>query len=359
MTRGNGEGIDTPALVIDLELLEGNIEKMADFFRGREAGLRPHIKTHKCPEIASMQLEAGAKGITCAKLGEAEAMAGKGIGDILIANEIVGRIKIERLLKLMDACDAIVAIDNASNAQIMSDMASMAGKRVGVLVEVDVGMGRCGVSPGEEALALARRIGGMRGLEMKGIMGYEGHAVMIQDFEARRRECLKAMGQLLGTRSAMEREGMEVEVVSAGGTGTYRITGAHPGISEVQAGSYATMDTRYKGIVPEFECAIGIMTTVISRPAANRAIVDAGMKSVTAEFGLPIVRGREDIKVVKLNEEHGILSLEGSEKPSLGDRMELLPSHGCTTFNLHDKIYALRKGAVESIWEIAARGRST
>jgi len=351
--------LDTPALVVDLKLLEGNIMKMADFFRDKEAKLRPHVKTHKCPQIALMQLGAGARGITCAKLAEAEVMAGNGIEDILIANEVVGVGKIERLLKLNGICDALVAIDNVANAEMISAMALGNGKRVGVVLEIDVGMERCGVRPGGEALSFARNVSRMRGVSIKGIMGYEGHAVMIQDFEERRRTCTRALELLLDTKSALEREGIRVEVVSAGGTGTYDITGSHPGITEVQAGSYATMDARYKGIVPDFDCAIGILASVISRPTSDRAVVDAGMKSATTEFGLPLVKGIEGVKVMKLNEEHGILRLGEGTRLSLGDKIELIPAHGCTTINLHDRMYALRDGAVESVWGIAARGKST
>jgi len=359
MVARSVDELDTPALVVDLELLEGNIGKMADFFRDKEAKLRPHTKTHKCPEIALRQLGAGARGITCAKLGEAEVMAENGIKDILIANEIVGRMKIERLLKLDDICDPIVAIDNASNAQMISDMALRDGKSIDVVLEIDVGMGRCGVRPGGETLSFARKVSGMGGLAMKGIMGYEGHAVMIQDFEERRGECMRALKKLLDTRSALEEEGFRVEVVSAGGTGTYKVTGTYPGVTEVQAGSYATMDARYKGIVPDFDCAIGVLTSVISHTTSDRAVVDAGMKSATTEFGLPLVKGMEGVKVLKLNEEHGILRLGEGTKLSLGDKIELTPTHGCTTINLHDRVYALRNGTVESVWDIAARGKST
>jgi len=359
MVARNIDELDTPALVVDLKLLEGNITKMADFFKDKEAKLRPHVKTHKCPQIALMQLGAGARGITCAKLAEAEVMAENGIEDILIANEIVGVGKIERLLKLNGISNALVAIDDVTNAKMISDMALGNGKCVGVVLEIDVGMERCGVRPGGEALSFARNVSRMRGVSIKGIMGYEGHAVMIQDFEERKGTCMRALKQLLDTKSLLDGEGIRVDVVSAGGTGTYDITGSHPGITEVQAGSYATMDARYKGIVPDFDCAIGILASVISRPTSDRAVIDAGMKSATTEFGLPLVKGMDGVKVMKLNEEHGILRLGEGRRLSLGDKIELVPAHGCTTINLHDRMYALRDGAVESVWDIAARGKST
>ncbi|MEM2884788.1 MAG: DSD1 family PLP-dependent enzyme [Thermoproteota archaeon] len=350
--------LDTPALVVDLDLLEGNIRKMADFFAEREAKLRPHVKTHKCPEIALMQLRAGAKGITCAKLGEAEAMAARGVDDILVANQIVGRKKIERLLELLGKCNLAIAVDDPSNAQTISDMALSAGKSVDVLIEVDVGMGRCGAKPGKEALQLAKKIAQMKGINLRGLMGYEGHAVYIENYGERRSECLKALNALLGTKSLLEEDGFEVGVVSGGGTGTYDITGSYPGVTEVQAGSYATMDARYKKVVQEFDCALRVLTTVISCPAPGRAVVDAGMKSITTEFGLPVVKGVEGATVSRLSEEHGILKLEEGAKLCLEDKIELIPSHGCTTVNLHEKIFAVRGGVVESVWDVAARGKS-
>ncbi|MGQ9514824.1 MAG: DSD1 family PLP-dependent enzyme [Thermoproteota archaeon] len=351
--------LETPALIVDLDLLERNIRKMAAFFSKREAKLRPHVKTHKCPEIALRQLESGARGITCAKLGEAEVMASYGIDDILIANQIVGKEKVKRLLKLARECNLIVAVDNPSNAQMISEMAKADRMKVDVIVEVDVGMKRCGVQPGKEALSLARQICKMEGINLRGLMGYEGHVVYIENFGERRIECLKALKQLLDTKSLLENDGLKLDVVSGGGTGTYEITGSCAGVTEVQAGSYATMDARYKRVVQEFECALRVLTKVISCPTSGRAIVDAGMKSITTEFGLPIVIDMEGVRVSRLSEEHGILELEEGVRLSLEDRIELIPSHGCTTVNLHDKMYAIRDGTIKSIWNIAARGKST
>ena len=225
-------------------------------------------------------------------------------------------------------------------------------------MEIDIGMGRCCVRPGGEAVSFAKRIARMKGINLRGIMGYEGHVVSIEDFEERRRQCLRAVERLPEAKSVIEKEGLEVEIVSAGGTGTYNITGAFPGITEVQAGSYATMDAKYSGIVKEFDCALSVLTTVISRPADDRAIVDVGMKSATTEFGPPIVKYMKGVRVSKLNEEHGILKLDDGAKLSLGDKIELIPSHGCTTINLHDRMHAVRKGYVEATWGIAARGKS-
>jgi len=350
------EEIDTPALLLDLEKLEANLDRMADFFADKPAALRPHTKTHKCPVIAHQQIERGAIGVTCAKLDEAEAMARAGIQDILIANEIVGRRKIERLAGLAGWTEVMVAVDDARNVADLSAAATSKGVSLRVLVEVNVGMGRCGVEPGEPAVALARQVASSPGLVFEGLMGYEGHAVMRPTFEERMKLARAAMALLVSTKKHIEAAGLEVRIVSGGGTGTYNITGTYLGVTEVQAGSYVTMDVRYRDCGVGFECALTCLATVISTPRPGVAITDAGMKALTPEFGMPEVVGLEGVTVAKLSEEHGALALTEAASLRPGDKIELIPSHGCTTINLHDHFYALRNGVVEAIWPIAARG---
>ena len=350
------EEIDTPALLLDLDKLEANIARMAAYFADRPAALRPHTKTHKCPIIAHKQIEAGAIGVTCAKLDEAEVMALAGIKDILIANQIVGRRKIERLMGLAAWTEVMVAVDDARNVADLSAAATSRGVSLRVLVEVDVGMGRCGVEPGEPAVALARQVASSPGLVFEGLMGYEGHAVLRPTFEERKEKAEAAMALLVGAKEQVEAAGLEVRIVSGGGTGTYNISGAYPGVTEIQAGSYATMDVRYRDCGVDFECALTCLATVISTPRPGVAITDAGMKALTPEFGMPEVVGREGIVVTKLSEEHGALKLADGVSLRPGDKIELIPSHGCTTINLHDEFYALRDGIVEAIWPIGARG---
>lgn len=348
--------IDTPALCLDLCALERNIARMAAFFDGRPAALRPHTKTHKCPTIAWMQLRAGAIGVTCAKLGEAEAMARAGIRDILVANQIIGS-KIPRLMGLAAYTDVMVAVDDAANAEDLSAAAQAAGVTLRVLLEVEVGMGRCGVPAGEPALALARRVAALPGLRFEGIMGYEGHAVMIPNSDERRAAAEKAMAILVGTRDLLQRDGLPVKIVSGGGTGTYDVTGAYPGVTEVQAGSYATMDARYhRSVGIDFEPALTVVARVISAPRDDLAVIDAGLKTLTTEFGLPTVVQPEGWALQRLSEEHGQLRREGSDPLRPGDAVELVPSHGCTTINLHDAYVVTREGRVEALWPIAARG---
>jgi len=348
--------IDTPALLIDIDKMERNIQKMADFFDGRSANLRPHTKTHKCPVLAHKQLRAGAQGITCAKLGEAEVMAQAGVNDILIANQIVGSQKIARLANLARHCDIMVAVEASDNAADLSNAAQAVGSTIRVLIEVDVGMHRCGVKSVEEALSLAQVLLGSPGLKFEGIMGYEGHIVMVPDFEDREKACIDSMQVLISVKEILEKNGIEVGIVSAGGTGTYNVAGAYPGITEIQGGSYIVMDAKYHSVLQDFECALTLLTTVTSRPDKESAILDAGMKAMTFEFGMPELTGLKGAGISFLSEEHGHLYLEDAD-PKVGDKVELIPSHCCTTINLHDRYYACRGDRLEAVWPIAGRGK--
>jgi len=350
--------IDTPTLLVDLDVMEENILKMASFFSNAKSNLRPHAKTHKTPIIAHKQLEAGASGIACQKLGEAEIMAESGIKDILVTNQVVGEHKIWRLVNLAKHSGVIVAVDSIENMRSLSLAASGKRTKLDVVIEVNVGMNRCGVEPGKPTLSFAKKMLECKGLEFRGLMGYEGHAVFIDDYRKREIECKKAMNLLIKTKDMLQDAGVNVEIASAGGTGTYNITGKYPGVTEVQAGSYVLMDARYKKVVPEFGCALTLLCTVISRPARDRLVIDAGMKSISQEFGKPYVKGIEELEIVHLSEEHGILKLKNPAiEMNVGDKLELIPSHVCTTMNLHDKLYGIRDDQVETIWLIAARGR--
>ena len=355
------EDIDTPALLIDLDVMERNIEMMARYFESIDSDLRPHYKTHKTPIIAHKQLEAGAQGITCAKLGEAASLVDAGIKDILIANQVVGTSKIERLVDLAKHSDIIVAVDNSKNVNALSKAASQNGVELNVLVEVDVGNKRCGVKPKAPALALTREVIQSKGLKFRGLMGYEGFCVHVKDFNERKELAGQAMTQLIETKHELEGAGIDVELVSGGATGTYNITGEFPGVTEVQAGSYVMMDTIYKQVqgLADFGYAMTLLSTVMSHPASSRAVADAGSKSITPEFGMPKVKGDEGIIITSLSEEHAKMELRGkaAQELELGNKIELIPSHCCTTTNLHDQFYAMRSGLVEAIWKITARGK--
>ena len=354
------EEIDTPALLIDLDVFEANIRTMADFFKTVNAELRPHAKTHKTPIIAHKQLEAGAIGITCAKLGEAEAMVHAGIRDVLIANQVVGSQKIARLINLAKNSEIMVAVDDADNVDQLSAAAEAKGVTLRVLIEVSTGMGRCGAMPGEPTLTLAQHILKSKGLKFEGLMGYEGHTVARPDLIERKIETGKAVELLIDTKHVLEDNGIAVGIMSGGGTGTHAITGSYSEITEIQAGSYVFMDSTYhnvEGVGERFPCSLTLLTTVVSRPELTRVIVDSGMKMLTKEFGIPQPLA-EGLEMRGLSEEHGTMDAEPSVDLKPGDKLEILPSHCCTTVNLHDRYYGVRNGIVESVWEIAARGKS-
>jgi D-serine deaminase-like pyridoxal phosphate-dependent protein len=352
------EELDTPALLLDLPAFERNVARMAAFFADKPVAIRPHSKTHKCPQIARRQLAAGAIGITCAKVSEAEVMADAGVRDILVANQVVGRAKIDRATDLAARCDLMVAVDDPSNVQQLAQACATKGVTLRVLVEVDVGMGRCGVGPGRPALDLARQVAAAPGLQLAGVMGYEGHLVMVKDAAERAARVRSAFEPLADTVALLEQNGLPVPIVSCGGTGTYDLTGMLPFVTEIQCGSYVVMDATYQKIRPEFETALTVLTTVVSRPVPERVVVDAGLKAMTSEFGWPLVLDGEGVSVRHLSEEHGVLDLAGSGGPDYrpGDKIRFLPSHCCTTINLHDTFYVIQDGKLVDLWPIAARG---
>ena len=350
--------VDTPSLLLDADALRANIERMAAFFVGRRCRLRPHFKSHKCTRIARLQMEAGAVGITCAKLGEAEVLAEAGIQDILIANQIVGPPKIVRLLELARGARPMVAVDSPENVQALSEAAAAAGIQLRVLVEVDIGMHRCGVAPGQPALDLARLVAASPGLSFEGLQGYEGHSVDLRDEAERTGKTRAALKLLVETRRHTERAGLPVRIVSGGGTGTYTLTGDYEGIDEVQAGSYAAMDWWYKDIRPEFQQAQTILATVISRPAPDMAIIDVGRKGVGGEWGPPRVKDIPGAEVVQFgSEEHMGIALPQGRLVRVGDQLQIIPSHGCTTSNLYREYVLHRNGTVTDIWPIEGSGK--
>ena len=355
---------DTPALLLDMEGVERNIKRMAEYYRGRKIHHRPHIKVHKSTFLAHKQIAAGANGITCAKLSEAEVMANSGIGDILIANEIIGVHKLTRLATLAKRCRIEVLVDNLPNVREMSRIASDVGSNIDVLVEMNLGtnldgiLDRCGVTSGEEAVRLAHNITELKNVTFKGLMGYEGAVRKFTNFESRKNAVEKALGFLVKTKDMVEDSGLAVDVVSSGGTMTYNLASQIHGITEIQAGGYVFMDTTYQKFGIDFDPALTVLTGVISRPKPDKIIVDAGLKTIGAELGLPLLKDRADIECTALNAEHGHLRLrQPSNDPSCGDKLEMLPSHVDTTVCLHDNYVMTRRGEVEGLLAIEARGR--
>jgi len=351
--------IDTPALVIDLDLVEKNLKTLADFLRGKKAVARPHFKTPKTPIVAWRQIDLGAKGVCAQKLGEVEVLANAGVRDILLTNEIAGETKIKRLVNMVrHSPDLKVCVDSLENASAISTAASNAGLKTGVLVELRVG-GRCGIQPREPAVELAKEVNKLKGLEFKGIQAYAGPLNLIDQREGMEKKlsgCREVNEAVAATRDLMTDAGLNVEIVSGAGTGTYRLQ--HEYYTEVQPGSYVFMDWRYKISAPEFENALTVLSTVVSKPQADQAIIDSGWKTMSADGGPAKVKERDDIKYEFSGDEHGRLTLPRSSDAKIGEKVELIPSHVCTTVNLYDKLFACRKDTVEAVWKIAARGRS-
>ncbi|MGA2664984.1 MAG: DSD1 family PLP-dependent enzyme [Nitrososphaerales archaeon] len=349
--------IDTPALLIDLDVMERNIAKMARFCRETGCNLRPHIKVHRTPAIAHKQIQAGAIGLTCAKVSEAEVMVASGIGDVLIANQIVGPTKVSRLAGMARHARVAAAFDDAANAEEVSREALRQGSRVGAVIEVDLGMNRAGVQPGMPALALARRIRDLPGLEFRGVMGYEGHLQKVERVGERTEAVGRCLAQLASTARLLKEEGMECEIVSAGGTNSYAGTARAEGVTEIQAGSYVFMDVMHDIEGVDFEHSFTVLSTVTSRPARERAIIDAGVKCFSEMKTMPRSTA-PGIEVTALSEEHGSLALREGVDPRIGDTLSFYPYYAPTTVNLFDRFYCGRKDRVEIQWEILARGKS-
>jgi len=357
------EQISTPALLIDLDDLETNIQLMAHFFLDKKTQLRPHFKSHKSPMIAHKQISAGAKGITCAKLGEAEVLANAGIKDILIANQIVEPEKIYRVASLAkNGVKIAVAVDSIENIDNLSEAASFLSSTIYVLIEVDVGMKRCGVSSVEEALTLAEQIMRSRGLVFEGIQAYEGHLVYDANNPSRlntevRRKGVQEMVNKIGRiKSILKKNGIEVNEISGGGTGTYNITGDNTIWTEIQAGSYVLMDSVYSAGKLPFKNSMRILSTVIhKRPGF--AVTDAGLKACSIEQGPPKIMDYPDIYALEdLSEEHGIFA-DAQDELEYRQKIEYIPSHCCTTVNLYDAYHCVRNGILEAIWPISGRGK--
>jgi len=360
--------IPTPALLLDLDRFERNLARLAEHARRAGKDLRPHAKTHRCPEIARRQIAKGALGVACAKLGEAEVMAQAGVRGLLITTQVVGPAKVARLMALLAvAPDTMVVVDHADVVAALARAASAAGVVVNVLVDLDVGTRRTGLAPGDPALTLARAVAGQRSLRLRGLQGYAGHCAHVIGWSARREVSHKALAPLMETRRLFEGAGLPVEIVAGASTGTYDIDSELPGLTELQSGSYCVMDLEYRRIggrggesLTDFEMALTVIATVVSVPTAERAIVDAGLKAFSTDKPFPPEAvERPGITFEFAGDEHGRLTVtDASRRPRLGDRIEFFPPHCDPTVNLYDRIYAMRRDRVEAVWDIAARGRS-
>lgn len=354
--------VDTPSLILDLDAFERNLRRLNDSLAGKTVRVRPHAKSHKCPEIALRQIALGAVGVCCQKVSEAEALVEGGVNDVLIANEVVGAQKLKRLAALAQRARIAVCADNAQNVAALDAAARAAGIRLDVLVEVNVGANRCGVEPGEPAVALARQITACANLRFAGLQAYHGAAQHLRRIEERRAAIESAVAKVKVTLAGLEAAGIACERVTGAGTGTYLFEAASAVYNEIQPGSYIFMDVDYAknewtgSGIPRFEHSLFVWTTVMSRPAADRAVVDAGLKASSVDSGMPRVAGMEGVEYVRASDEHGVLKLSSTCRLAVGDKLKLIPGHCDPTVNLYDFYVCVRNGRVEALWPITARG---
>jgi len=353
--------IDTPALVLELDAFERNMQRMTFAVRGAGVRLRPHAKAHKCPEIATRQVAAGAVGVCCQKVSEAEAMVDGGIRDVLVSNEVVGSQKLARLAGLAKRAKVGVCVDDAGNVADLAGAARAAGAHIDVLVEINVGANRCGVEPGAPALALARAVAAAGHLRFAGIHAYHGAAQHLRSVSERQTAIAIATRKARSTKKLLESSGIAVDVVTGAGTGTFVFEAASDVFNEIQPGSYVFMDADYGANdwsgFPQFEQSLFVLATVMSVPTADRAVVDAGLKASSVDSGMPQLAGWKGVEYVKASDEHGVLKVAaGAQAPRLGEKVRLIPGHCDPTVNLYDWMACVRNGRVEALWQISARG---
>jgi D-serine deaminase-like pyridoxal phosphate-dependent protein len=361
--------VDTPALLIDLDAFERNLKRMADFARSAGVRLRPHAKTHKSPDIAARQIALGAVGVCCQKVSEAEAMVAGGIGDVLVSNEVAGAQKLDRLAALAGKARIAVCTDDIANVAEIEAAAAKAGVRIGVLVEIDVGGRRCGVAPGAPAVRIAEAIAASPHLRFGGLQAYHGSAQHVREAAERRERIAGAVACVEETLRGLKVAGLAAETVGGGGTGTYEHEAASRVYNELQTGSYVFMDADYARNkrsdgrpFDAYEHALFVYATVMSTPAPERAVVDAGHKSLAVDSGMPLPWKLPGAVYHRPSDEHGILDLTAcAARPKRGDKVLLVPGHCDPTVNLHDWYVGIRgfggaEARVECLWPVAARG---
>ncbi|MGI8785895.1 MAG: alanine racemase [Acidobacteriota bacterium] len=356
--------LETPSVVIDLDIMEKNLNRMSEYCRAHGLALRPHTKTHKIPELAHMQIQKGACGVTVAKPGEAEVMFEGGVRDLLVAYPVFQPAKAARLAELAREANVCVSLDSDVAARGLSQAAAAAGVEIAVLVEVDVGLGRCGLPAGQPAVDLARLVAGLPGLRFKGLMFYPGH---IRDLDGTHQSALAQLrGLLESLYQLFATQGLKLAVVSGGSTPTALLSHQLRGVTEIRPGTYIFNDTTtvYCGACAWEDCAVSVVTTVVSTAVQGRAIVDGGSKTFSSDLlrsgparGFGHVREDPDIYFEKMNEEHGYLDItRASGRLKVGDRLRIIPNHVCTTVNMHNVVYGMKGGQVGCRWRVAARG---
>ncbi|MGS1104678.1 DSD1 family PLP-dependent enzyme [Achromobacter anxifer] len=355
--------VDTPSLALDLTAFEANLRAMQAWADRHEVALRPHAKAHKCPQIALRQVALGARGICCQKVSEALPFVAAGIRDIHISNEVVGPAKMALLGQLARAAKISVCVDNAQNLAQLSAAMVQAGAQIDVLVEVDVGQGRCGVSDDATVLALAQQARALPGLNFAGLQAYHGSVQHYRKREERATVSRQAARIAASYAQLLRESGIACDTITGGGTGSVEFDAASGVYTELQAGSYAFMDGDYGanewGGPLNFQNSLFLLSTVMSTPTPDRVVLDAGLKSASAECGPPAVYGESGLTCTAINDEHSVVRVEpGATAPALGSVLRLVPAHVDPTFNLHDGLVVFKDGVVQDIWEISARGFS-
>ena len=344
--------LPTPSIIADITAIDANLAKMDGFFAGSGIKLRPHFKSHKCVTLARRQMSlSNTVGITCAKLSEAEQLVIGGVHNVLIANQVIGRDKTTRIAEMNRKAAVHVAVDSKLGIEQLSAAAQKTGVTIGVFIEIDIGMNRGGIQPGKPVLDLAEIISRTPGIRLDGIQSYEGHIVTLEDYDERKRRVEQDLKPVIETKKLLEQKGFQT-IISSGGTGTYDITGNIEGIDELQCGTYVLMDSSYKKIRPEFENARYVLATIISDQKESKT-VDVGLKGVGAEYGTPEVIAYPEAKSLGFAEEHLVFEKLDA---SIGDKIRLIPPHGCTTNNLYAKMWITRNDIIEDVWAIEGRG---
>lgn len=363
----------TPALWVDLDAFESNVQRLTEYFRTAGVGWRPHFKGLRVPALAHKQIAAGAIGVSCTTLAEAEAAVEAGIPSVLITNEIVGPQKIARLVALLQGdSEVIVCVDNAENVRALSLAAHVEDVQLSVLVDVDVGLNRCGVLPGEPSLVLAKLAHDAPNLIFRGLMGYEGHTELILDPDERRPAIEESVRLVIETADLCRASGLLVEIISCASSVTYPVTAHIPGVTEIQAGGVTFMDVVYRSLGADLDYSLFIRATVISRPTPTRAVVDAGRKKMGCVYvaragdtpglswalcpvAMPQPRNVPGVRLKALNAEHGILELVPTTRLQVGDTIDFIAGYVDFTVFHHSKLYGVRKGRIEEVWDILAR----
>jgi D-serine deaminase-like pyridoxal phosphate-dependent protein len=346
--------VPTPFVALDLDTIERNIARMSSFLAGCNARSRPHVKTHKCTEIARLQLAAGASGVTCSTTDEVVAMVGAGVDDVLLANVVSDRTRLRALVAAAGRASVTVAVDSSAGASLLAQAASEAATTIGVVIDVDIGMGRNGVSSVSEGVRLAVEVAGVKHLDLRGVMAYEGHLIGDEDRDRRAERAIRAFEPALELLAELRRLGFEAPILTGGSTSTYDSTGALAEMTDLQAGTYVVMDNTYRRLTPEFDCAVVVVGSVLTSRPDGTLVVDIGAKRLGTDWGAPRLAGI-DCEYRYSAEEHSVFRAVSGPARAVGERIALIPGHVCTTLTRYRRVFGCRAGELDRVLEVDAR----